>query len=264
MDAMQPAPSTITKTYPPRGPLQQFRFADSVAFDCFRCGDSKKSKLITVYGGNWSKRLCNGCYGRLLSLYEIMAGTAPEDERTEAIAAALMTMAAEDEVRQAEKLFRTSEERAERLSAEGLRFIATAEFVAGQLDASPQLEWSPAVIGLCKALETELVSRVLKPLARLAAREDLTADKGDKDFGRIAAYCSGLAHKPPELGSFSHFLQTVIHSKQRRETSAQAVLVAAHTTLEVLAKHSAADPAEMAQRVEAFIIELHRPQRKVA
>jgi hypothetical protein len=36
--------------------------------------------------------------------------------------------------------------------------------------------------------------------------------------------------------------------------------MAAHTTLEVLAKHSAADPAEMAQRVEAFIIE----QRKVA
>ena len=27
-------------------------------------------------------------------------------------------------------------------------------------------------------------------------------------------------HEPPELGSFSHFLQTVIHSKQRRETSA--------------------------------------------
>jgi hypothetical protein len=169
MGTMQPTPSTITKTYPPRGPLQQFRFADSVAFDCFRCGDSKKSKLITVYGGNSSKRLCNGCYGRLLSLYEIKAGTAAEDERAEALAAALMTMAAEDEVRQAEKLFRTSEERAERLSAEGLRFIATAEFVAGQLDASPQLEWSPAVIGLCKALEAALVNRVLKPLARLAA-----------------------------------------------------------------------------------------------
>ncbi len=93
---MQPTPSTITKTYAPRGPLQQFRFADSVAFECFRCGNSKKSKLITVYGGDWSKRLCNGCYGRLLSLYEIKAGTAAEDERAEAVAAALMTVAAED------------------------------------------------------------------------------------------------------------------------------------------------------------------------
>ena len=52
--------------------------------------------------------------------------------------------------------------------------------------------------------------------------------------------------------------------KDQPELITIAVLMAAHTTLEVLARHSAADPAEMAQRVEAFIIELHRPQRKVA
>jgi hypothetical protein len=220
MNTMQPAPSNITKTYPPRGPLQQFRFADSTAFDCFRCGEPKKSKLITVYGNNWSKRLCNGCYGRLLSLYEIKAGTAAEDDRVEALAAALVAMAADDNVRQAERLFRASEERAGRLSAEALRFIATAEFVAGQLDAAPQLEWSPAVIGLCKALEAEVVGRILKPLTGLSVREDLTADRKDKDIGRVATYCSDSARKPPELGSFSHFLQTVIHSTQRREHSA--------------------------------------------
>ena len=72
---MQPVPSTLTKTYPKRGPLQQFRFAEGTAFKCFRCGDTKKSKLITVYSGDWSRKLCNGCYGRLLSLYEIKAGT---------------------------------------------------------------------------------------------------------------------------------------------------------------------------------------------
>src|SRR3954454_24092716 len=75
---LQPAPSTIVKTYPPRGPMQQFRFAESTAFDCFRCGQAKKSKLITVYRQDWSRRLCNGCYGRLLSIYEIKAGTAPD------------------------------------------------------------------------------------------------------------------------------------------------------------------------------------------
>lgn len=220
IDVMQPTPSEITKTYPPRGPLQQYRFADSTAFDCFRCGEAKKSKLITVYGGNWSKRLCNGCYGRLLSLYEIKAGTQAEDERAEALSDTLLAMAATDDVRQAERLFRAADQRAERLSAETMRFIATSEFVAGQLDAAPQLEWSPAVIGLCKALELELISRVLKPLAALTVNSDLTADKKDKDIGRIAAYCAEPARKPPELGSFSHFLQTVIHSTQRRENSA--------------------------------------------
>lgn len=207
---MHPAPSNITKTYPPRGPLQQYRFADSTAFDCFRCHEAKKSKLITVYGADWSKRLCNGCYGRLLSLYEIKAGTNAEDERAEALADALLAMAATEDVRQAERLFKASEQRAGRLSAETMRFIATSEFVASQLDSAPQLEWSPAVIGLCKAVELELVSRVLRPLAAVAAGSDLTADKRDKDLSRIAAYCAEPAHKPPELGSFAHFLQTVI------------------------------------------------------
>ena len=47
---MQPVPSTATKTYPARGPLQQFRFADRVAFDRFRCRQTNTSKLITVRG----------------------------------------------------------------------------------------------------------------------------------------------------------------------------------------------------------------------
>jgi hypothetical protein len=59
-----------------------------------------------------------------------------------------------------------------RVSAEALRW----EFVARQLDASPQLEWSPAVIGRCKAIEAEMAGRVLKPLARLAAGEDQVAN----------------------------------------------------------------------------------------
>ena len=118
---MEPVPSTVTRTYPPRGPLQQFRFADSTAFSCFRCGNTKKSKLITVYNGNWSKRLCNGCYGRLLSLYEIKAGTAADDERADKLAVALLSMLAVDDQRQAERLFRASQKRAERLSAEAVR-----------------------------------------------------------------------------------------------------------------------------------------------
>jgi hypothetical protein len=217
---MEPVPSNVTKTYPQRGPLQQFRFAESTAFRCFRCGDTKKSKLITVYAGDWSKRLCNGCYGRLLSLYEIKAGTRADDERAEELAAALLSAVALDDQRQAERVYRTSEKRAERLSSEAVRFIATAEHVAGQLQAMPQLEWSPAVIGLCKAVEAEVVSRILVPLADKAGGADLSGDKNDKDIGRVAAFCADPTRKPPALGAFAHFLQTVIHSQQRRDTSA--------------------------------------------
>ncbi len=216
---MEPVPSTITKTFPQRGPLQQFRFADSTAFECFRCGAAKKSKLITIYSGDWSRRLCNGCYGRLLSLYEIKAGTHDGDERAEELATALLSIVSVDAQRQAERLLRTSEKRAERLSPEALRFVATAEHLAGQLRAEPQLEWSPAVIGLCKAVEMEVVRQVLQPLAEQTAGKDLSADKKDKDLGRVAAYCADPSRKPPELGSFAHFLQTAVHSQERRQTS---------------------------------------------
>lgn len=216
---MKSVPSTVTKTYPQRGPLQQFRFADSTTFDCFRCGAAKKSKLITVYSGDWSQRLCNGCYGRLLSLYEIKAGTADGNEKAEELATALLSIVSVDAQRQAERLLRISEKRAERLSQKALRFLSTAEYLAGQLRAEPQLEWSPAVIGLCKALEMEVVRQVLQPLAEQTTGKDLSADKKDKNLGRVAAYCTDPTRKPPELGSFSHFLQAAIHSRERRQTS---------------------------------------------
>jgi|SRR5215467_3173711 len=216
---MEPVPSTITKIYPRRGPLQQFRFAEGTAFNCFRCGDSKKSKLITIYAEDWSRKLCNGCYGRLLSLYEIKAGTAEDDERADQLADALLSFASTAQERQAQHLFRASEGRAQFLIPEALRFIATAEHVAAQLESDAQLEWSPAVIGLCKAVEAEIVSRILIPLAEVARNEDLSGDKADKDLGRLAAFCADPRRKPPELGSFSYFLQTVIHSEQRRQTS---------------------------------------------
>jgi hypothetical protein len=136
---VEPVPSTVTKTYPQRGPLQQFRFVESTAFACFRCGQPKKSKLIAVYNHDWSKKLCNGCYGRLLSVYEIKAGTAADDQRAEELVSALVSSVALDDQREAEQLFKTSEKRSEYLSPEGLRFVATAEHVAGHLDAAPRL-----------------------------------------------------------------------------------------------------------------------------
>ena len=91
--------------------------------------------------------------------------------------------------------------------------------MAEQLQADPQLEWSPAVIGLCKAVEAEVICRIVRPLADLTSHEDLSSDKNDKDLGRVAAFCANPTRQPPELGALAHFLQTVIHSRQRRETS---------------------------------------------
>lgn len=57
----------VAKTYKPRGILQQIRYEKLITFTCSRCGGEKKSKLVAFYEGDQSKRLCNGCYGYLLS-----------------------------------------------------------------------------------------------------------------------------------------------------------------------------------------------------
>ena len=217
---MEPVPSTVTKAYPQRGPLQQFRFLESTAFRCFRCGASKKSKLITIYQGSWSRRLCNGCYGRILSVYRIKAGDGTNSERSEALASALIESVAKEDQREAERLYRASEARAVHLAPETVRFIATAEHVAAGLQSKSELEWSPAVIGLCKAVELETVARILIPLAESSTGVDLSKEKDDKDLGRIVRFCVRKTGPAPELGTFSHFLQTAIHSRRRRETSA--------------------------------------------
>ncbi len=216
---MKPIPSTLMKTYQSRGPLQQFRFTESVAFRCFRCGNTKKSKLITVYNGDWSRKLCNGCYGLLLSIYKIKAGTVADDERAEQLAEALFVLTTTAQQREAERAFRVSHNRGGVLSSKTRQFIATAEYVAAQLKSTTHLEWSPAVLGLCKAVELEILNRVVIPLAALTADEDLEEDERDKDIGGVAAFCSAPHRKPPELGKIEHFLQTVIHSRRRRQTS---------------------------------------------
>ena len=175
--------------------------------------------MITIYASDWSRRLCNGCYGYLLSLYEIKAGTKADDIRAEELAVALLSAVDLEDQRQAERVYRASEKRSDQLSLEAVRFIATAEHVARHLKAVPHLEWSPAVIVLCKAVESEVVNRILVPLANKAISADLSHDKNDKDIGRVAAFCIDSKRRPPELGAFAHFLQTVIHSSRRRRTS---------------------------------------------
>ena len=212
-------PAEIVKTYPVRGPMQQHRLAASTAFHCFRCGASKKSKLVTVFGGEWSKILCNGCYGRLLSIYEIKAGTKEDDQRAEELLQRLLSSVEAHQQREAERLLVASEQRFGLLCPQGLRFLATAEYLAAGLEAAPDLEWSPVTIGLCKAFEVEVTRLLLRPLADRCSNLDLTEDKQDREIGRVAAYCAGTSNHPPELGTFAHFLSAVIRAERPRKTS---------------------------------------------
>jgi hypothetical protein len=103
------------------------------------------------------------------------------------------------------------------LHADTILFLHTADTLAAAL-REYDLDWSPAVIMLCKAFEKETSVRLLIPLREKTSGRDLKADLSDDDLGRIARFCSA-AGQSPELGTLGHFLNTAIHSKQRRASS---------------------------------------------
>lgn len=213
-----PLPNEIVKVYPPRGPLNQYRLSSATAFQCFRCTEAKKSKLVSLYRGDWEKTLCNGCYGFLLSVWEVKAGQGDEGEKADALADLLLKLYGANQTRELERLYEVNEQRAKHISDNALRFVATSEHLAKQM--SPEFDWSPVVIGLCKAVETEIILRFLQPLAKRLSGSALGSDIQDKDMGRVAKFLAGGNAKPPELGSFAHFLQTALNSVSRRESSA--------------------------------------------
>lgn len=209
----------VTKTYPQRGPLQQYRLDSSTSFVCFRCGAPKTSKLVTVLRKDWGHLLCNGCYGRLLSLHEIRRDADDIEGVADDVADELLALLSNEEVRRAEELLRAREARSATLDPKALRLLATAEYVAAHLANATGMDWSAAVIGMCKALEIEVVGRVVDPLAAACRSLDLAEDVDDKDFGRVARYCAGRAAKPPELGVIRHFLTTAVNSRERQASS---------------------------------------------
>ena len=200
--------------------MRQYRLNEATAFHCFRCGESKKAKLVTTYNDDWQRLLCNGCYGRLLSIYEIKVGTESDDDKATSLAALLLSLCDRDHYREAERLFTLSERRAQLLTENTLRFVATSEHVSRVLQSVSDLDWSPTTIGLCKAFETEVLARIIIPLSRAVSGIVLDTDIRDKDIGRVARFCAdSSASKPPELGTFAHFFHTALNSESRRETS---------------------------------------------
>jgi len=199
--------------------MQQFRILELTAFHCFRCGQSKKSRLVVVYENDWNRLLCNGCYGRLLSIYEIKAGTKPDNEKATNLAEVLLSLLSKDQVREAERLYQLSEKSATLLSENALKFVSTSEHLSRFLESVPDLDWSPATIGLCKAVEIEIIERILIPLVTQMKGISLKEDVEDKDLGRVAKFIAEPNNKSPEMGTFAHFLQTSINSQTRRNTS---------------------------------------------
>lgn len=217
---MKPVPSQLEKEYSSRGPLHQFRFKEATAFHCFRCGTTKKSKLITVYSEDWNRQLCNGCYGRLLSIYNIKSGAGTDDEKAAALADLLLSLFDRDQLQESERLFRLSEQRGQYLTDRAIKFVATAEHLSRTLEGVSDLDWSPATIGLCKAFEVEVHERLIKPLVKATDSLDLTEDLKDKDLVRVAKFCKNPSSHPPELGTFAYFLHVAITSEHRRLSSA--------------------------------------------
>lgn len=158
-------------------------------------------------------------YGYLLSIHEIRSGEGVAEEKAAALADQLLQLVTSDDVRRFKELLLVREPRAVALQPSTLRLLATADYVATQLDHALGLDWSPAAIGLCKAVEVEFVTRLFEPLANACKDVDLGSDLLDKDLGRVAGYCSGRVSTPPELGTMAHFLRTAANSKKRQASS---------------------------------------------
>ena len=163
--------------------------------------------------------MCNGCYGELLSIYDLKTSGKVPDEAADELADLLLSFVGKDEALKLAHRYRLVQRQATVLHERVVRFLATADHVAGTLGGSTSLDWSPAVIGLCKAVELEAVARLLEPLRTNAASGQFAQDIQNRDLAKVARYCSSPSARPPELGSLAHFLKVVATEPELRSTS---------------------------------------------
>ena len=196
----------IVKQYSPHGSLRQYRLAAATAFTCGRCLRDKTAKLITTVNNAWEPLVCNGCYGWLLSVWKIKFGTLNDVERDAELTHLLREQVTEAQVHRAKALISGLDARFARLSPEAMTMLATSEVVASRFEdrVATDLDWSAAAIGLCKAVELEVVRLVAFPLRQRMAGVDLSAEKADRNFNKIATYCAD--GKDITLGQVAHFI----------------------------------------------------------
>jgi len=140
-------------------------------------------------------------------VWEIKVGSLEDEARDAALLQMLASAAPADEVARAQARLIASAPHHTQLSNTAQRMLATAYAVTAVLRSATGLDWSVAIIGLCKAMEIEIIHRIAEPLRLAASDQDLTADLKDDEFVRVARYCAGTA-SPPELGSLARFLRT--------------------------------------------------------
>lgn len=214
----------IAKSYPRRGPLQQYRAASATGFTCLRCLQAKTSKLVATVNDDGSQLMCNGCYGYLLSVWNIRAGQDEDAQRDDALLRLLASAVTAAEVERGRALLLARQTLAGLLSPNTLTLLSTAEAVGAGLVSwrATDLDWSVATLPLCKAVEIEVVRLVVEPLKQATQGVDLSAD-ATGSLKAIVNYCRGHHSPPPMLRAITRFLEDVTSPEATSGPLAQAL-----------------------------------------
>jgi hypothetical protein len=202
--------------------LSQFRFEKAVSFICFRCAAAKTSKSITICNENWDYKICNGCYGYLLSIHNIKNSTDPDEKKFEALDKCIEQLARDYKSRIIAFRNKLDKSKSE-FEDSTRRFLATAACLEEDLPKGEFLEWSPAVLCLCKAVENELINKFLIPMRNFGL--DMATDKSDPRTKRVDQFLSRETDTPPELGGISFYINLVAKSSSYRDKAASAPLL---------------------------------------
>jgi len=199
----------VVKHYPPQGSLRQYRLAKATSFTCGRCRGDKTAKLVATVDGAWEPLLCNGCYGWLLSVWKVKASALGESARDAELTRLLREQVTEPQVRRAGTRLGQDDARLARLSPEAMTMLATVEVVVEAFkDRTPtDLDWSAAVVGLCKAVELEVVRLFAVPLRQGTTGVDLSADRSVQGFKHMLDFCT--RGREITLGQVAYFLRVL-------------------------------------------------------
>ena len=103
-------------------------------------------------------------------------GSAEDSECADALAEKLLALVSVDEQRNAMELLRIRASGITELTEQSQRLLATSKFVASHLANATDLDWSAAIVCICKAVEVELIERLIEPLALECRDADLDDD----------------------------------------------------------------------------------------
>ena len=85
------------------------------------------------------------------------------------------------------------------------KYLRTAHTVAQVLE-NTALDWSPAIIALCKAVENELVMRLFEPLRQKTACQPFSFNLGTRTLNSVGRYLTTSGAYVPSFIAISNFL----------------------------------------------------------